>query len=109
MNQVPIRRAAARRPRWRCRRAQSADTLRIVFRAVTNVDPHNQLRTGLVIAHQAWDCLIYHDPDTFAPKPLLATAWKIVDTTIEFTLRQGVKFLTAIRSPPTTSSIPSTQ
>src|SRR5205823_2273189 len=74
---------------------KSADTMRIVFRdAVTNVDPYyNQLRTGLVIGHQAWDMLIYRDPDTFAPKPLLATEWKIVDdTTIEFTLRQGVTF-----------------
>jgi peptide/nickel transport system substrate-binding protein len=74
---------------------KSADTLRIVFRdAVTNVDPYyNQLRTGLVIAHQAWDALVYRDPETFAPKPLLATSWKIVDdTTIDFALRRGVKF-----------------
>ena len=62
---------------------KSADTLRIVFRdAVTNIDPYyNQLRTGLVIAHQAWDALVYRDPETFAAKPLLATAWKIVDDT----------------------------
>lgn len=74
---------------------KSADTLRIVLRdAVTNVDPYyNQLRTGLVIAHQSWDMLIYRDPETFGPKPLLATSWKIVDdTTIEFALRRGVKF-----------------
>jgi len=74
---------------------KSADTMRIVFRdAVTNVDPYyNQLRTGLVIAHQAWDALVYRDPETFGPKPLLATGWKIVDdTTIEFALRQGVTF-----------------
>ncbi len=38
------------------------------------VDPYyNQLRTGLVLAHQAWDTLIYRDPDTFQIKPLLAT------------------------------------
>ena len=74
---------------------KSADTLRIVFRdAVTNVDPYyNQLRTGLVIAHQSWDALIYRDPETFSPKALLATEWKLVDdTTIDFTLRQGVTF-----------------
>ena len=74
---------------------KSADTLRIVFRdAVTNVDPYyNQLRTGLVIAHQSWDALVYRDPETFSPKPLLATEWKLVDdTTIDFTLRQGVTF-----------------
>ena len=74
---------------------KSADTLRIVERnAVTNIDPYyNQLRSGLVLAHQAWDGLVYRDPDTFQPKPLLATEWKIVDDlTIEFKLRQGVKF-----------------
>lgn len=74
---------------------KSADTLRIVFRdAVTNIDPYyNQLRTGLVLAHQGWDTLVYRDPDSFATKPLLATAWKIVDDkTIEFDLRRGVKF-----------------
>ena len=74
---------------------KSADTLRIISRnAVTNVDPYyNQLREGLVIAHQAFDALIYRDPETFAPKPLLATSWKLIDdTTIEFTLRKGVKF-----------------
>ena len=36
---------------------KSADTLRVVFRdTVTNVDPYfNQLRTGVVISHQAWE------------------------------------------------------
>ncbi|MCC7282293.1 MAG: ABC transporter substrate-binding protein, partial [Acetobacteraceae bacterium] len=76
--------------------AQKAqDTLRIVLRdAVTNIDPYyNQLRTGLVLAHQAWDNLLYRDPDTFDHKPLLATAWRqIDDLTIEFDLRRGVKF-----------------
>ena len=74
---------------------KSADTLRVVFRdTVTNVDPYfNQLRTGVVISHQAWDGLVYRDPDTFQPKPLLATSWKLVDDrTIEFELRRGVKF-----------------
>ena len=74
---------------------KSADTMRIISRnAVTNVDPYyNQLREGLVIAHQAFDALVYRDPETFAPKPLLATEWKIVDdTTIEFALRHGVTF-----------------
>ena len=74
---------------------KSADTIRIVLRdAVTNVDPYyNQLRTGLVLAHQAWDTLVYRDPETFRPQPLLATGWKITsDTSIEFDLRRGVKF-----------------
>ncbi len=74
---------------------KSADTLRIAWRdALTNVDPYyNQLRAGLVLAHQAWDGLVYRDPDTFQIKPLLATKWKQVDdTTWEFELRQGVVF-----------------
>jgi peptide/nickel transport system substrate-binding protein len=76
--------------------AQKAqDTLRIAWRdAVANVDPYYNLqRTGLVIAHQAWDTLIYRDPATFQLKPLLATSWRYADPmTLEFTLRPGVKF-----------------
>jgi peptide/nickel transport system substrate-binding protein len=74
---------------------KSADTLRIAMRdAVTNIDPYfNNLRTGVVMSHQAWDGLIYRDPATFELKPLLATGWKFPnDTTIDFTLRSGVKF-----------------
>ena len=74
---------------------KSANTLRIAWRdAVPNVDPYyNQLRTGLVLAHQAWDTLIYRDPDTFQIKPLLATSWtQTDDTTWVFELRPGVKF-----------------
>ncbi len=74
---------------------KSADTLRIAWRdAIPDVDPYyNQLRTGLVLAHQAWDTLIYRDPDTFQIKPLLATSWKQTDdTTWEFELRSGVTF-----------------
>jgi peptide/nickel transport system substrate-binding protein len=74
---------------------RAQDTLRIVLRdAVTNIDPYyNQLRTGLVLAHQFMDNLLYRDPETFQLKPLLATAWQLVnDTTLEFDLRRGVKF-----------------
>ena len=74
---------------------KSADTLRITFRdAVPNIDPfYNNLRTGVVIHHQAWDGLVYRNPDSFKIEPLLATEWKMPDTTtIEFTLRPGVKF-----------------
>jgi peptide/nickel transport system substrate-binding protein len=77
-------------------RAQKAqDTLRVVWwDQLVNVNPyHNQLRTGLVIAQQAFDGLVARDPETFAIKPLLATAWKYVDaTTLELELRKGVKF-----------------
>ena len=40
-----------------------------------------------------YDRLLDRDGKTLKPKPMLATAWKVVnDTTWEFTLRQGVKF-----------------
>ncbi len=74
---------------------KSADTLRIVFwDSVPNIDPYyNSQRTGLIIAHQAWDGLVYRDPGSFEIKPMLATEWKFVDAvTLDFTLRQGVKF-----------------
>ena len=74
---------------------KAADTLRVAWRdAIPNVDfYYNSLRTGLVVAHHAWDTLIYRDPETFQLKPLLATSWRYVDdTTLEFELRPGVKF-----------------
>src|SRR6187399_1388413 len=74
---------------------KSADTLRITERnAVPNIDPYyNNLRTGVVIHHQAWDGLVYRNPETFKIEPLLATEWKTPDpTTIEFMLRPNVKF-----------------
>src|SRR5438874_7421526 len=74
---------------------KSADTLRIAMRdALPNIDPYyNNLRTGIVMHHQGWDTLVYRNPDTFKVEPLLATEWKFVDpTTIDFTLRPGVKF-----------------
>src|SRR3954465_8712816 len=74
---------------------KSADTLRISMRdALPNVDPYyNNLRTGVVMHHQAWDTLVYRNPDTFKIEPLLATEWKTPNpTTIEFTLRPSVKF-----------------
>src|ERR1700681_353198 len=72
-----------------------ADTLRITWRdAIPDVDPYyNSLRTGMVLAFQAFDCLVYRDPATMEIKPALATSWKQVDaTTIDFTLREGVTF-----------------
>ena len=76
--------------------AQKArDTMRVVWRdAVPDVDPYrNSLRTGLVLAHEAWDTLVYRDPHTFKIVPALATEWTLTDpTTLDFTLREGVKF-----------------
>ncbi len=74
---------------------KAADTLRITWRdAIPDVDPYyNSLRTGMVVAFQAFDCLVYRDPETLEMKPALATSWRQVDeTTLEFTLREGVTF-----------------
>ena len=74
---------------------KAADTLRITWRdAIPDVDPYyNSQRTGMVVAFQAFDCLVYRDPETLEIKPALATSWKQVDeTTLEFTLREGVTF-----------------
>ncbi len=74
---------------------KSADTLRVVWwDQIVNVNPYfNQLRSGLIVAHHAFDGLVYRDPEGFVIKPALASSWKYTDpTTIEFTLRRGVKF-----------------
>jgi peptide/nickel transport system substrate-binding protein len=74
---------------------KNADQLRILFNdAVPNVDMYfNSQRTGLILAHQAWDMLVHRDPATFEIKPSLATDWKFTDdTTLDLTIRQGVKF-----------------
>ena len=74
---------------------KSADSLRITWRdAIPNVDPYyNSLRSGIILAHHAWDYLVYRDPETFRIKPLLAESFKwIDDTTLEFALRSNVTF-----------------
>ncbi|MEJ0020425.1 MAG: ABC transporter substrate-binding protein [Acetobacteraceae bacterium] len=74
---------------------KSADTLRVVWRdALPNVDPYfNSARTGLIVAHHAFDTLLHRDPETLRLKPLLAESWKwIDDRTLEFVLRPNVKF-----------------
>src|SRR5215203_2076549 len=74
---------------------KSADTLRIQFvDAVPNVDMYfNSQRTGLILAHQAWDMLVHRDPATFEIKPALATDWRFAeDNSLDLTIRQGVKF-----------------
>jgi peptide/nickel transport system substrate-binding protein len=59
-----------------------------------NADPYfNNQRTGIIVAHQVWDTLIYRDPKTNEYRGQLATAWKWVDDkTLELELRQGVRF-----------------
>lgn len=71
------------------------DTLRVAFsKELENVDSYfNSSREGVVMQRAIWDGLIYRDPITNEYKGNLATDWEwIDDTTIEFTLRQGVTF-----------------
>ena len=50
-------------------------------------------REGYLLGTLAFDGLVYRDPNTFEMKPLLATAWRQIDDfTLEFDLREGVKF-----------------
>src|SRR5260370_20675576 len=72
---------------------KSADTLRITWPdAIPDVDPyHNSQRTGIVVAFQAFDCLVYRDPVTMELKPALAPSRQQVDPTpIDFTLREAL-------------------
>ena len=74
---------------------KSADTLRVYWRdQINDVDPYyNSLRTGLVVAHHAWDGLVYRDPDGYVMKPLIAKSWKWTDEkTLEFELRSDLTF-----------------
>ena len=71
------------------------DTLRFAYdQAPESVDPFfNNVRIGVIIGANVWDTLIYRDPTTNEYKGLLAKSWKhIDDRTIEFDLREGVKF-----------------
>lgn len=77
------------------RAGKDDDTLTVTWRdAIPDVDFYrNNLRTGLIVAHEVWDTLVYRDPHTFKIVPALATEWKWQDTkTLDFTLRDGVKF-----------------
>ncbi|MEX1236463.1 MAG: ABC transporter substrate-binding protein [Roseovarius sp.] len=50
-------------------------------------------REGLILARHIYDGLLYKDLDTGEIMPALAESWEFTDTlTMEFTLRQGVKF-----------------
>ncbi len=74
---------------------KSADTLRALWRdPVVDIDPYyNSQRTGLIVAHHAWDGLVFRDPNGFEMKPLLAESWTwIDDTTLEFKLRKDATF-----------------
>jgi peptide/nickel transport system substrate-binding protein len=71
------------------------DTLNVAFDAdFQSIDPYyGATREGNIIVHHVYDALLYRDPVTFEVKPSLATSYRwIDDTTIEFKLRQAVKF-----------------
>ena len=71
------------------------DTLRMAYdQAPESVDPYfNNVRIGVIIAANVWDTLLYRDPLTNEYKGQLAKSWKQVDDkTLEFDLREGVKF-----------------
>jgi peptide/nickel transport system substrate-binding protein len=71
------------------------NTIRFAYdQAPESVDPFfNNVRIGVIIGQHVWDTLVYRDPNTNEYKGQLATAWRqIDDRTVEFDLRQGVKF-----------------
>ncbi len=71
------------------------DTIRFAYdQAPESVDPfYNNVRIGVIIGANVWDTLVYRDPNTNEYKGNLAKSWKQVDDkTIEFELREGVKF-----------------
>ncbi len=71
------------------------DTIRFAYdQAPESVDPFfNNVRIGVIIGANVWDTLVYRDPNTNEYKGNLARSWKQVDDkTLEFELREGVKF-----------------
>ena len=75
--------------------AKRDNSVRFAYdQAPENVDPFfNNVRIGVIIGQHVWDTLIYRDPNSGEYKGQLATAWRQVDDrTMEFDLRQGVKF-----------------
>ena len=54
---------------------------------------YNNIRESVISSRHMWDTLLYRNPENFEYEPLLATSYKWVDDlTLEFDLRQGVKF-----------------
>jgi peptide/nickel transport system substrate-binding protein len=71
------------------------DTLNVAFQfQLQSLDAYfSPGREGLLLGFWVYDALLYRDPTTLAFKPLLASAWRQVDDrTLEFDIRQGVKF-----------------
>ena len=83
---------AAAGPAWA---GKKSDTLEMAYdQAPENVDVYyNNVRIGVILGQTVWDTLLYRDPVTHEYKGQLARSWKQVDDrTLEFELRQGVKF-----------------
>ncbi|MBK6004733.1 ABC transporter substrate-binding protein [Ramlibacter ginsenosidimutans] len=79
-------------PAWA---GKKTDTLEMAYdQAPENVDVYyNNVRIGVILGQTVWDTLLYRDPVTHEYKGQLAKSWKQVDDrTLEFELRQGVKF-----------------
>lgn len=74
---------------------KSDNSVRFAYdQAPESVDPFfNNVRIGVIIGQHVWDTLVYRDPNNGEYKGQLAESWKQVDDkTIEFKLRQGIKF-----------------
>ena len=75
--------------------AKKDDTVRFAYdQAPESVDPFfNNVRIGVIIGANVWDTLVYRNPISNEYTGLLAKSWKqIDDRTIEFELREGIKF-----------------
>lgn len=71
------------------------DTLNFAYdQAPESLDPYyNNVRIGVILAANVWDTLLYHDPVTGAYKGQLAKSFtQVDDKTLEFELREGIKF-----------------
>ncbi len=74
---------------------KASDTVNMAFlKELESADVYfNTAREGLLLNHSVWDGLLYRNPETGEYEGNLAKSWTwINDTTIEFKLRQGVKF-----------------
>jgi peptide/nickel transport system substrate-binding protein len=74
---------------------KKTDTLEMAYdQAPENIDVYyNNVRIGVILGQTVWDTLLFRDPVTHEYKGQLAKSWKqIDDRTLEFELRQGVKF-----------------
>ncbi|HMA75279.1 MAG TPA: ABC transporter substrate-binding protein [Xanthobacteraceae bacterium] len=75
--------------------AKRDNSLRVAsYQQADIIDPYfNTSLVTTILAHQIWDTLVYRDPKTGEFKGALAASWtRLDDRTIEFKLRQGVKF-----------------